>query len=402
MPLASAMRSSILTLLLLASAVSAQPTPADSALVERAITSLRLDLAAASFESMGQGFKGMAGPMGSDALEPLAAAFASIDLEDVGDSVRVALYQDLQPELLKQALVYLEGPVPQRLIDQALFTPGETFDFAEVEALIEDPGDTPLADSMLAVRYTDAVWTATQQGETQAMMVEQMFGAMLEIMPPSIRRGLEQEMGGDAEGLLAMFGSEEIQAAMRPVMIRSNRLALGSVDRDAIEVTAAYYESDAGRYLNERSAEGSMRALMPTMIRGMTETLRPLFAQIAAMKKNGSLSTGSFEATPPSTPDGPFEVVEVQPELIGGLEALQARVVYPEAARIDGAEGQVIIQFVVGTDGLTRDLEVLRSPDERLSEAALEAVRASRFKPGRNGGKPVAVRFALPVTFRLR
>ena len=96
------------------------------------------------------------------------------------------------------------------------------------------------------------------------------------------------------------------------------------------------------------------------------------------------------------------EVVEVPPQLIGGLEGLSARLVYPEAARREGVEGQVIVQFVVGTGGTVIDPVVLRSPDPRLGAAALEAVRRSLFRPGRQGGRPVLVRFSVPVTFRLR
>jgi protein TonB len=123
-------------------------------------------------------------------------------------------------------------------------------------------------------------------------------------------------------------------------------------------------------------------------------------------------------APPPPTPNAPpppppppepeptepeiFEVAEVQPELIGGLAGLQERVEYPEFARRAGIEGQVVVQFVVDERGNVVDPVVLRSPNELLSEAALEAVRESRFTPGQQRGRPVKVRFAVPVTFRLR
>ena len=98
---------------------------------------------------------------------------------------------------------------------------------------------------------------------------------------------------------------------------------------------------------------------------------------------------------------GVFDVAEVQPELIGGLEALQDAVVYPAEARADGVEGTVTVMFVVNETGGVQGAEVVRSPDDRLSEAALAAVRQMRFEPGRQRGEPVKVRFAVPVTFRL-
>ncbi|MEM0963789.1 MAG: energy transducer TonB, partial [Bacteroidota bacterium] len=76
-------------------------------------------------------------------------------------------------------------------------------------------------------------------------------------------------------------------------------------------------------------------------------------------------------------------------------------VVYPSMAREAGIEGQVVVQFIVDEEGNVTDPVVLRSPADILSQAALEAVNASRFTPARQQGRAVKVRFAVPVTFRL-
>lgn len=95
-----------------------------------------------------------------------------------------------------------------------------------------------------------------------------------------------------------------------------------------------------------------------------------------------------------------FDVAEVQPELIGGPSSITPE--YPEFARRAGIEGRVIVQFVVDERGNVTDPVVVRSPNELLSEAALAEVQTLRFTPGQSGGRPVKVRFSLPVTFRLR
>lgn len=103
----------------------------------------------------------------------------------------------------------------------------------------------------------------------------------------------------------------------------------------------------------------------------------------------------------PEGEDGVYGVVDDMPQLIGGLQGLQDRVVYPQVAKDAGIEGQVIVQFIVNEAGRVEDPVVLRSPDDALSEAALAAVRESRFEPGRTDGEAVKVRFAVPITFRL-
>lgn len=97
-----------------------------------------------------------------------------------------------------------------------------------------------------------------------------------------------------------------------------------------------------------------------------------------------------------------FVFVQEEPTLIGGIEGLQRRVVYPELARRAGIDGDVIVQFVVDKQGRVVEPVCLRTPGGGLCEAALDAVRASAFTPGKQRGKPVLVRFSLPVRFRLR
>ncbi|MDX1530874.1 MAG: TonB family protein [Rhodothermales bacterium] len=107
----------------------------------------------------------------------------------------------------------------------------------------------------------------------------------------------------------------------------------------------------------------------------------------------------SEAAAPSDSLAGP---VDQPPELIGGLEGLTRQVRYPELARRAGIEGTVCLQFVVDEDGGVRDVEVVRSAHRLLDEEAVRAVRAAAFRPGVQDGEPVAVRFTLPVAFRLR
>ena len=97
-----------------------------------------------------------------------------------------------------------------------------------------------------------------------------------------------------------------------------------------------------------------------------------------------------------------FIVVEDRPELIGGMAALQQAVEYPEFAKKAGIEGRVFVQFVVDEQGNVTNPQVTRGVHKLLDQAALEAVREMKFKPGKQRGKAVKVQMSLPVTFRLR
>ena len=72
---------------------------------------------------------------------------------------------------------------------------------------------------------------------------------------------------------------------------------------------------------------------------------------------------------------------------------------YPDIARQAGAEGTVVVQALVGTDGRVKDTRIVRSIP-MLNGAALDAVKQWRFKPASTGGRPVAAWVSVPISFR--
>lgn len=97
-----------------------------------------------------------------------------------------------------------------------------------------------------------------------------------------------------------------------------------------------------------------------------------------------------------------FVVVEHMPVLIGGLEALQKKIRYPELARKAGIEGRVYVQFVVDEHGNVVNPKVIRGIGGGCDQEALRAVSQAKFKPGMQRGRPVKVRYSLPVVFKLQ
>lgn len=102
-----------------------------------------------------------------------------------------------------------------------------------------------------------------------------------------------------------------------------------------------------------------------------------------------------------------FTVVEEMPEFPGGmnelLKYLAKSIKYPVIAQENGIQGRVICAFVVNRDGSIVDAEVLRGVDPSLDKEALRVINAMpKWKPGKQRGKPVRVKYTVPVTFRLQ
>ncbi|MDD4728032.1 MAG: TonB family protein [Dysgonamonadaceae bacterium] len=119
--------------------------------------------------------------------------------------------------------------------------------------------------------------------------------------------------------------------------------------------------------------------------------------------------------TPPPPPkpveeeatDEIFVVVEQQPEFPGGMTALMKflgdNIKYPVIAQENGIQGRVITNFVVERDGSISDVQVVRGQDPSLDREAVRVIKTMpKWKAGQQRGKPVRVRFTLPVVFRLQ
>ena len=102
-----------------------------------------------------------------------------------------------------------------------------------------------------------------------------------------------------------------------------------------------------------------------------------------------------------------FVVVEKQPEFPGGTTALMKflgdNIKYPIIAQENGIQGRVITNFVVERDGSISDVQVVRGQDPSLDKEAVRVIKTMpKWTPGQQRGKPVRVRFTLPVVFRLQ
>ena len=101
-----------------------------------------------------------------------------------------------------------------------------------------------------------------------------------------------------------------------------------------------------------------------------------------------------------------FDIVEVMPQYPGGqiamLKYLMENIKYPKQIMEEGIQGRVTVSFIVEKDGRVSNVRLLRSVQPSLDKEAIRVVKSMpKWTPGKQNGKPVRVRFNLPIMFKL-
>lgn len=98
-----------------------------------------------------------------------------------------------------------------------------------------------------------------------------------------------------------------------------------------------------------------------------------------------------------------FVAYDSPPEPIGGFEAIQRNLVYPEIARKAGVEGRVIVHVLIDERGNVVATRILKSlGNNGCDEAAVAAIKSVKWKPAMQRDRPVKVWVAIPVIFKLK
>lgn len=92
---------------------------------------------------------------------------------------------------------------------------------------------------------------------------------------------------------------------------------------------------------------------------------------------------------------------EVMPEPEGGIPALYKKIKYPNIAKLSGLEGKVYVLIYVNENGGVDDVKVVKSLGGGCDEAAIDAIKQTKFSPGKNKGIAIKVKLSLSVNFKL-
>jgi TonB family protein len=104
--------------------------------------------------------------------------------------------------------------------------------------------------------------------------------------------------------------------------------------------------------------------------------------------------------------DSILDFAEVMPEFVGGMSAMAAyfreNLVYPTNCKELEIQGKVFVRFVVHSEGSISSCTVARGVHPELDKAAFNLIKEMpKWIPGSQAGKKVAVRYILPVHFKL-
>ncbi|HAC25974.1 MAG TPA: energy transducer TonB [Cytophagales bacterium] len=126
---------------------------------------------------------------------------------------------------------------------------------------------------------------------------------------------------------------------------------------------------------------------------------------VSIVKQNEQAPLPAPPIEKPIDDDQPWISAEIQPTPVNGLarfyEQIGRELKYPKQARQMNVEGRVVVQFVVSKTGELTDFTILRSLGAGCDEEAIRVLSKTKWEPGRQRGKPVRVRMAMVVNFRL-
>ncbi|MFA7044512.1 MAG: TonB family protein, partial [Bacteroidales bacterium] len=117
--------------------------------------------------------------------------------------------------------------------------------------------------------------------------------------------------------------------------------------------------------------------------------------------------TKKEEADESESDDGLYLIVEQMPSFPGGesglMEYIYKNLRYPYAASSKKIENTVICTFIIEKDGSVKQIEVTQSAHPYLDREAIRVLSTlPKWKPAKQHGKPIRVKYTLPIVFRLK
>ena len=92
---------------------------------------------------------------------------------------------------------------------------------------------------------------------------------------------------------------------------------------------------------------------------------------------------------------------EEMPSPVGGMEAIMKMITYPSIAKKSGTQGKVFVLAYINENGGVHDVKIVKGIGAGCDEAAIDAIKKTKFNPGKNKGTAVKVKLSLTINFKL-
>ena len=185
-----------------------------------------------------------------------------------------------------------------------------------------------------------------------------------------------------------------------PLLIVDGKIAtidqVRALPRESIVKVATMREKTAIKSYGEKAKYG---ALIITTVKHQEEKDNEEYAA-RVIGANSSIDLGFTK------PDNVFDEVDEMPRFPGGMaglmQYLSSSIRYPIDAKESGAQGRVIVSFIVEKDGSISNARVAKPTYSSLDDEALRVISAMpKWTSGKLNGEAVRVRYSIPVSFRL-
>lgn len=147
--------------------------------------------------------------------------------------------------------------------------------------------------------------------------------------------------------------------------------------------------------------------LMVSNIESVAREIGEQIPEVAEVQQKAEAKASDATAPADTTKNVVYDVTETMPQFPGGQEVLlkylAANIKYPASAVKAKKQGRVIVTFVIQKDGSVTKARIAKSVDPELDAEALRIVKAMpNWTPGTQDGKPVNVKYTIPVVFSLQ
>jgi TonB family protein len=116
---------------------------------------------------------------------------------------------------------------------------------------------------------------------------------------------------------------------------------------------------------------------------------------------NAARPTAQVSSASPPSDAVPALRVQVSPGVLQGFLLDHPAPMYPPEAKENHIQGKVVLALTIDKTGATRDIRMLTSPNQALTDSAVAAVSRWRYRPYQLNGSPLEVQSTVEVNFTL-